>query len=556
MPKGILNKASLVMVPEAPIDGTMPSVFPEDRSGDFTFTRGSNLSATRVASNGLIEKGRENLLLQSNQFDTTWFNSNTTETSGQTGYDGTSDAWLLTKTASSGRIQQGTFNAGVYSFSVYLKSDTNNWVQLYLDTTTATDPNAFFDLQNGLVGTTSNNIDASIESIGNGWYRCSIVGVMTTTFVAMIFPAEADNDKSASSGSIYIQDAQLEVGLVATDYIESGATTGTAGLLENEPRIDFTGGGCGALLLEPQRTNELIHSEYASTWAQNTADITLSDNLSPEGYKNCWRVEGTASGTQVGVATFNRIQGATYTTSIWVRKVSGSDTAIFKDVNNSSTIIDITSEWKRYTLTTTITTTTARLYISVRDVGDVIEVYGAQLEQGSYPTSYIPTYGSAVTRNQDYCKNAAPQLGDSQGTLFLEYSALDNYADAYNYFALSDKSYNNRIAIINSIGSTNQVRAFAFVGGVRYFDFFVSVTDITSNTKVALTYKENYFAIYVNGVKSAADTSGSIFPDGTLNDVSFTEVGNNASPFTGRIKQALVFPTALTDEECSALTQP
>ena len=87
MPKGILNKASLVMVPEAPIDGTMPSVFPEDRSGDFTFSRGSNLSATRVASNGLIEKGRENLLLQSNQFDTTWIIINSSVTSGYSGYD-------------------------------------------------------------------------------------------------------------------------------------------------------------------------------------------------------------------------------------------------------------------------------------------------------------------------------------------------------------------------------------------------------------------------------------------------------------------------------------
>ena len=37
-------------------------------SGDFTFSRGSNLAATRVDVNGLIEKGRENLCsLQSNQ---------------------------------------------------------------------------------------------------------------------------------------------------------------------------------------------------------------------------------------------------------------------------------------------------------------------------------------------------------------------------------------------------------------------------------------------------------------------------------------------------------
>ena len=59
----------------------------------------------------------------------------------------------------------------------------------------------------------------------------------------------------ASSGSIYIQDAQVEIGLAATDYIESGATTGKAGLLEDEPRFDYSGGAtCPSLLLEPSRT--------------------------------------------------------------------------------------------------------------------------------------------------------------------------------------------------------------------------------------------------------------------------------------------------------------
>ena len=97
MASNFFNKASLVMVPDAPIDGKLPSVKPEDRSGDFTFSRGSNLAATRVNKSGLIEKGRENLLLQSNQFDTTWTYNGTSVTSGQEGYDGSSDAWLLNK---------------------------------------------------------------------------------------------------------------------------------------------------------------------------------------------------------------------------------------------------------------------------------------------------------------------------------------------------------------------------------------------------------------------------------------------------------------------------
>ena len=98
----LLNKASLIQIPSGYKDGTLYSAKPTNGDGDFTFSRGSNLAATRVNSEGLIEKGRENLLLQSSQFDTTWSKNNATLTSGQSGYDGSSDAWKLESTANGG----------------------------------------------------------------------------------------------------------------------------------------------------------------------------------------------------------------------------------------------------------------------------------------------------------------------------------------------------------------------------------------------------------------------------------------------------------------------
>ena len=67
----LFDDSSLAMIPSAYKDGKLYSIRPTDGSGDFTFSRGSNLAATRVASSGYIEKGRENLLLQSNTFSTT-----------------------------------------------------------------------------------------------------------------------------------------------------------------------------------------------------------------------------------------------------------------------------------------------------------------------------------------------------------------------------------------------------------------------------------------------------------------------------------------------------
>ncbi len=140
--------------------------------GDFTFSRGSNLTATRVDSNGLIEKGRENLLLQSNQFDTTWTTSNSSGTSGQSGYDGSSDAWLLSKSGANGRIQQSSISTnGVSTFSVYAKANTSNYIVIQFQSTFA-----YFDLTTGLSqNETSGIISATSTAIGNGWYRCSIV---------------------------------------------------------------------------------------------------------------------------------------------------------------------------------------------------------------------------------------------------------------------------------------------------------------------------------------------------------------------------------------------
>ena len=100
---------------------------------EFTFTRGSNLSATRVNADGYIEKGYENLLVQSNQFDTTWVNGGTTVTSGQSGYDGTNNAWLLSKGAANyTRITQTIAKSGVHSVSVYAKANTLSQASFYV----------------------------------------------------------------------------------------------------------------------------------------------------------------------------------------------------------------------------------------------------------------------------------------------------------------------------------------------------------------------------------------------------------------------------------------
>ena len=139
--------------------------------------------------------------------------------------------------------------------------------------------------------------------------------------------------------------------------------------------------------------------------------------------------------------------------------------------------------------------------------------------------------------------------------MFLDFKALaNNLPTEYSYFSMSDGTYSNRIAILQSVGGTNQVRVFAFVGGTKVFDLNDSVTDITTQTKVALRYANNAFDLFINGAKVATDTSGSIFPADTLDRVSFSEIGTTTSTFKGKVSQTLVFPEALSDADCITLT--
>ena len=113
----LIDLASLVLAPTATKEGKVYSAIPDTGDGDLSFTRANN--GTRINSAGLSEKVRTNLVLQSNSFDTTWFLTGAVLTSGQEGYDGTTNAWLLDKSASGGNINQNITASGINNFSVY-----------------------------------------------------------------------------------------------------------------------------------------------------------------------------------------------------------------------------------------------------------------------------------------------------------------------------------------------------------------------------------------------------------------------------------------------------
>ena len=528
---------------------------------EFTFSRGSNLAATRIGKTGLIEKGRENLLVQSNQFDTTWTVAGSTITDGQSGYDGSNNAWLLSKSSASGNLGQNTTSNGVTTFSVYAKANASPYLRLIIfDGTFAVNGAAYFDLQNGALGTT-NAIDSNIESVGNGWYRCS-VSFNTSNQRVYIYPAEA-NSTTGASGSIYIQDAQLEIGLAATDVISTGATTGKAGLLEDEPRFDYSGGAtCPSLLLEPSRTNLITQSEYygGSAWIKTNVVVTDNDAISPEGVQNAAKVVTSSGSVNVKQDSISVTPSTTYTFSFWCKLTSGTtlkgrfyDNTAGADIEYYDYTSQLTiGEWARVerTFTTPAGCTSIQVWLLAQSATLVTAHYwGAQAEAGSYPTSYIPNHsGGSVTRGADVCTGAgdATTFNDSEGVLYAEISALANDGTFRN-ISVSNGTTAQAIRIYYR---SNDDQITFLLGSSSGGGITTSIPSATDYIKVAAKYDTDTIKLFVNG--ALINTISSLTMPTGLQQLDFNIA--NVLPFYGNAKQVLYFPTALSDADCITLT--
>jgi len=553
-----LESASLVMAPCGYEDGTLGSLQPTDGTGDFTFTRGSNLSATRVNAAGNIEKGYENLLLQSNSFGTTpWLQSDATATGGQTGYDGSSDAWLLEKTSSNGRVRQYVTNTSVQTLSAYVKAGTNNWMRVTFggDTT-------YFDLANGVLGN-DNSINANITSAGNGWYRCTFTANVTSAQYAQFYVADSDGSTSGTSGSIYIQDAMLNQGLVAYPYIETTTSSARGGILENTPRIDYSSGPNGSLLLEPSRTNlignsELINPAIDTNWRQlGVNTFTNNYGISPEGKQNSTLIEfgGTNSTYQAYYNT--AVTAGAHTISLYAKGSGEFKLGIYDNTSILTDTIIITSEWQRFEVTKTTTATFNARGIWLYPSGDenTIEVWGAQCELGSYATSLIPTYGTSVTRAGEVCGSAgnSSTFNDSEGVLYAEIAALADDS-THRFILLGDGTSQNEVRMAFENFGTSIISLRVTVGGTQQaFEWKqFSLPSILNYKKIAIVYAENRFELWVNGVKERSSSSGSTFPSSTLDRLDFKLASGQL--FYGNVKQVVYFPTALSDAALIELT--
>ena len=384
------------------------------------------------------------------------------------------------------------------------------------------------------------------------------------------------------------------------DFDFDRASVGTRvrkdGLIEevtnDVPRLDWLNNNCPSLLLEPQRVNRQFYSEQIdnAVWTKVSTTVTADQTIAPSGEYTADKVQRTSTAANYVIDTASKSASAELdiTTSMFVKKGEGDFFAIRQQgsypnrgevkyqfsTNTLTTSVagsdftairssaeDYGNGWIRISATfnTDANSTVSTLFspratdgtVDASDTSDSAYAYvwGVQVEEGSYPTSYIKTEGGTSTRLKDECLNG----GDSD---LFDFNECSIYLDLTPFVAgfdrdisLSAGTNDDRFTFFFRSNGT-QLLFGVWAGGSNQLYRDETITYNTRN-KLLLTAKENEFKIYINGTLKFTDTFG-VLPTG-LNRFSFASPFN-VSHFEGKVHDTRVYDRVLTEAEAIELT--
>ena len=354
------------------------------------------------------------------------------------------------------------------------------------------------------------------------------------------------------------------------DFTRSGSATriNSQGLIEsvangvsrlNYPLIDGKVVGCPHHILEPERSNLFLNSEPTSN-ENASGGITYESFNWFLGFSNCikfgddsslrYRYGATVSATTQYTISAFVIMDDLSEPLVGVSSVTGDFSFVCGGIIGGVANENIYYGNNIYRVSTTLTSGTNAnnsgiiKYTSQSSKG--FRVVGLQLEQGSYPTSYIPTSGSAVTRVAEIANGAGntSTFNDSQGVLYAEISALANDL-THRRISISDGSLSNLVYISFDTAS-NRILANANGKIMTH-----TISDETEFQKIAVYYNTTAPKLFVNGVLRETETTMNAITG--LNELSFHN-GVGSNNFYGNVKEVRVYNTALTDAELTTLT--
>ena len=585
-----------------------------------TFTRASTATyyGTQTA------KAEENLVQYSQEFDQ-WTTSLIAVTTNSTAApDGTTTAETLNDGTATGphRVLAPTAPSIVsglsYTLSVFVKNVDRNFIQLGFGSATF-GANAFanFDVATGVTGTVGTSATATITSLANGWYRCSITATSTGTaadgvFFSMVSSSTATRSEvyTGSNKQLYLWGAQLEQRSSVTAYtatttqpitnyipVLQTAASGVARFDHNPTTFESLG-----LLIEESRTNLLAYSEeFQTTWTNEQSSEQTNVIISPAGtltgdklvedtatssHNILQGVSGLASGSTLSFTlyvksaekTSVRLQindGASLANAVLANYdvstgVASSTQSIGTFTSASSTITPVGNGWYRCSISgvaTGVTSVQCRIFLlssgNTSYTGNGysgIYIWGAQLEAGAFATSYIPTVASQVTRSADAASmtgtNFSSWFNQAEGTIYAE-GFLNNPAGGgaqqRRLADINDGSNNNRIGFGRAFIASD-LRVQYEINGVSLNGTNGQVaSSVFPSAKVAVAYQAGNYAFSPNGASVTTSTAANV---PVVNKLS---IGNDFSTSAngsanGQIRKIAYYPIRVTNTQLQALT--
>jgi hypothetical protein len=566
----LLTQASIVITPSAYKEGKLYSVIPSDGSGDMSVTRAT--TATRVNSAGLVELVPYNLFNYSQKFDNAyWTKYLTTITAdATTAPNGTTTADLFTSTGNGGYTYSSftAVSSGAYTLSIYAKKGNTNFVALTFSNGIATDCTAWYNINTNTLGSTSGSItitNRTIEDAGNGWSRLTLTISLASAGSFIFLPqfVLSDNAGTATGNTGYAWGAQLVEGSSAKDYQKTETRL-------NIPRLDYSNGTCPSLLVEPQRTNIATNSENFATYTTFQASVTSNDTTAPNGLQTADKITTTGSGSgSVYIPSVSLATGSN-TASCYFKAGNSNIVAIdsngsggywgaaFNLSNQTYTIFGITSSasieevgngWYRCSVTASTSSTAYLAFGVIGNTGSTAYAWGAQLEAGSYATSYIPTTSASVTRNADVISKTgiSSLIGQTEGVLFCDID-LDADGSAFRVLVNLLGATSSEYITINSYNTTGYI--YADISNTTNQALIVSSIN-SGRCRVALAYKNNDIALYINGTLIGTDTSATIPATSAIALNYLTSLGVERM---NNIYSIALWKTRLTNDQLTALT--
>lgn len=595
----LLQSATFLLIPSGYKAGTAYSVSPSNGNGDLSWTRGS--SGSRTLSNGSVELPRTNHLTNS------VFAGGVVGSPGTlpTGYTQGTTGGLSREVVGFGienglnyfdlRLS-GTANANVSTLNLSnLAAATTDqtWTHSLYAKAINSAPNAIrlvqveFDITSSyLTEWASLNFTLTSNLERYVFTRTTSGGINTARVQTALYFAITNGQYY--DFTVRLAAPQMELSSSVSEWIATQGTARTtfAGITQdgtsatNVPRLSYMYESCPALLLEPQRTNSILNSVFAGSgstpisWNRpaGTGSSSLTTSTIGSGVQAC--SQSATNERPFIEQTISVLANTTYYYSVYIESVTGTvnydNIMIFVTLPTGATTsyflnnVSITGSSQatsgrlgiRLVVGSTAGNVTLRIGLGVANTATGTILFSRpQFEQGSFPTTFIPTTTAPSTRNVDRFSRDNIRdnglIGTISGTWFVELRNNIQYVRDAATFPLFISSTSTSGASSNSIefrvasASSSRLAILKRINGTGT----PLLTTTTDTIKVAIKWNSTRLFLWVNG--SEVSLTGGVETFAVNNFQFLNGFGTDVPLF---IQQMALFNTALSDSSCQALT--